>query len=90
MFRKKLISTLVLIIYVISIFPVISFAADTTFYFSDSFDGYVTNEKPTVGEIKGLNSRIYEHKEGSDKAMALKATPAKTSFADISTAIQTA
>ena len=72
MLKKKLISALVLIVYVISLLPVVSFAEDVTYYFSDNFDSYVTNEKPTVGEIKGLNSRIYEHKEGSDKAMALK------------------
>ena len=80
MLKKKLITALILIAYVITLVPVISFAEDVTYYFSDSFDGYVTNEKPTVGEIKGLNSRIYEHKEGSDKAMALRATAAKTSF----------
>lgn len=80
MLNKKLISAFVLVIYIISLFPAVSFAEDVTFYFSDNFDSYVTNEKPTVGEIKGLNSRIYEHKEGSDKAMALKATVAKTSF----------
>ncbi len=80
MLKKKLLSALVLIIYVISLLPVVSFAEDVTYYFADSFDSYTTNEKPTFGTIKGLNSRIYEHTEGSDKAMALYAASAETQF----------
>lgn len=80
MSNKKLISAIVLIIYIVALVPAVSFADDVTFYFADSFDGYVTNEKPSMGEIRGLNSRIYEHIEGKDKAMALRATQSNTEF----------
>ncbi len=78
--NKKLISTVLLIVYVIALLPLTSFASQEEFYLSENFDNYITNDKPAFGEIKGLNARIYEYDEGKDKAMSLRATEVKTSF----------
>ena len=80
MINKKIVSIVLLVVYIVLLIPAVSFAEDVSFYFADTFDSYVTNEKPTVGEIKGLNSRIYEHIDGKDKAMLLRAGTKKTEF----------
>jgi len=77
---KKLLTVALLAVYIAGIIPVISFASDRVFVFADSFDSYITNEKPPVGGIKGLNSRICEYEEGKNKAMLLRAVTSGTEF----------
>lgn len=54
---------------IVNFFPTAIYAAD--YCFTETFDSYPTNTKPTVGTFMGDIIRVNEYKPGSDKALLL-------------------